>query len=103
MIVEDRYYLFDWDTGLPYQVSKEYYESYNEWMNKMHEVVKIGHNSLGKVIITGTVGEWSADGLEDMFVKPDDYNFVDIKEDAPVNWFFPKYGEDNNEHEEGCP
>ena len=102
MIIDNRYYLFEWETGLPYQVSKEYYDSYMAWMNSMHEVVRIGNNYLGKVIITGTVGEWSNDGLEEIFYKPDDYDYVDIKEDAPVTWFFPEPKEDT-ENEEGCP
>lgn len=61
MIIGDRYFLDDAETGL-YEVSKQEYYEYRKFMASMFERIKPKFKSeditVGKIIITGTAGDF---------------------------------------------
>lgn len=68
-----RYFLHDYESGMPYEVSKEYYEWYNNMMKTAFEAAmpKLG-NYPGKVIIYGTAGDMEGGNrfATDIFFNP---------------------------------
>lgn len=91
----DRYYLFDYETGQRYEVSKDYYEKYNTWVSKIWEDVKIKLSDTykGIPIIMGTGDNLDKSGFE-MFLNSEykkDIAFIDNTWDNTPEAKFIKY------------
>lgn len=72
---EEVYFLTDLESGVPYEVSKEYYEGYMRLMESVKPKLNLPK---GKLICFGTGGE--VDGKTywyGMFNKPKNYKIVD--------------------------
>lgn len=75
MIIGDRYFIDDIETGL-YEVSKEYYEAYNKFMQQAFKdaMPNISKAAIGKPIIFGTAGSLEDNGdFQAFFFTPDKF------------------------------
>jgi hypothetical protein len=74
MIIGDRYFIDDPETGL-YEVSKEYYEAYNKFMRQAFKdaIPDISKAAIGKPIIFGTAGSLEDSDFKTIFFNPDKF------------------------------
>lgn len=79
-VKEGKHYIFDLETGVPYEVSEEEYKRYQErlsWFNNLKPKKK-----KGIMILTGTGGDVeNTNTFKDMFYNPESYTFIPWKED----------------------
>ena len=75
MIINDRYYLSDIESGEVYEVSKEQYEDFQEMWDDCRAILK--DKNIGKPIVFGTGGiDFRAKDFEDMFYNPQNYRII---------------------------
>lgn len=78
MIIGDRYFIDDIESGKLIEVSKEHYELYNTTMSKFMEELRPKLNSKykGVLLITGTSGDLESGNLQTIFERPDEKGII---------------------------
>lgn len=95
----ERYYIYDYESGWPFEVTKEQYERhmairahFAEQMRRLSE-----DNNLGTVLIFGTAGEMDCNNSNfmEIFNNPDKFNLNDNRniweETTRQGYFVPAY------------
>lgn len=98
MILNGRYYLTEYESGVRYEVSKEYYERYNAWILRMYKEARPNIEEIkGLVQIYGTGGDLDGDNdWYEMFVNPDIRSKPDLE--SSIKYFIP-HGIDSIKYE----
>jgi len=78
--------LYDIESGLPYRVSPEYYDSYMKMLNSIHQSLRETNPYIGQIFIFGTGGEITDNrNMKDMFYNPEGYKTFENLWDDNLN------------------
>lgn len=104
MELNGRYFLTDYESGMQYEVSKEYYERHNAWMKELWEqaMAKLPKPIEGAILIFGTGGDLEeGDSFKKFFNDPSENPFTNIWPEDPVRSRLTKYFHPVNKIEDG--
>jgi hypothetical protein len=77
---ENRYYLPDWESGMKYPCTKEVYEDYMEFRDKILSPIfkEAMDKDFGQFLVFGTSGPFDSSSFEDVFYSPESYKVEQI-------------------------
>lgn len=77
MTEDQKYFIYDIETGYPTPVSKEVWERWRAGILQMWESARPKLEGMGRIIIFGTGGDIDgANDYEKLFMNPENYNLV---------------------------
>lgn len=74
---QNKYYIENIESGIPYQVSKETYDRYIEFKNYMASLMNPKLKGLGRPIIIGTGGEIEKNNYKELFYNSENFKIKD--------------------------
>lgn len=99
MIVHDRYFLCDYESGQYYEVTEAHYKGWHEWMAKMYEQARPLIDAKFKhVVVFGTGGDFDQ-GDSNMFYELPKINPVwpQRSKDRASTYFIPRKNKQNED------
>lgn len=87
-----KYYLYDYESGWPYQVTKEVYEQHQAMKAEMSKRISemCDPPLKGQILIFGTGGDFNCNDFNKVFYNPKESS-LNTQETGIINYFKPAY------------